>query len=248
MLKDLFKGISSYFLAFGLLNKLKLWKYFAIPILISFLTGVILIILAFFLAEDLGNFIALAWPFDWGKETVSTISHIMGGLLIAALGLILFKHLVMAFSAPFMGPVSEKIEHHLLENFPKEKEHNTNFSTLLARGIRINIRNLIRELLFVLPLFILSFMFPIIAIVFSVLIFLVQGYYAGFGNMDYTLERHFKYKDSIKFVQKNRGIAIGNGVGFMLILLIPVVGVFIVLPLSVVAATKNTVEKIHLIQ
>jgi CysZ protein len=73
----------------------------------------------------------------------------------------------------------------------------------------------------------------------------IQAYYAGFGTMDYTLERHYNYKNSIRFVQKHRGIAIGNGLGFMLLLLIPVIGIIIVFPLSVVAATKNTVAELH---
>ena len=47
------------------------------------------------------------WLIDAAAES---ISHIIGALLILALGLILFKHLIMAFSAPFMSPVSEKIE------------------------------------------------------------------------------------------------------------------------------------------
>src|SRR5690554_8052550 len=74
------------------------------------------------------------------------------------------------------------------------------------------------------------------------LLFLVQSYYAGFGNMDYTLERHFKYAESIQFVKKNRGLAIGNGIVFMLVLLIPVVGIILVLPLSVTAASTETLR------
>ena len=64
--------------------------------------------------------------------------------------------------------------------------------------------------------------------------------------MDYTLERHFKYKESINFVKKNKGIAIGNGIVFMLFLLIPIIGVILVLPLSVTAATTETIKKIQL--
>ena len=74
----------------------------------------------------------------------------------------------------------------------------------------------------------------------------MQAYYAGFGNMDYTLERHFKYKESISFVKKNKGTAIGNGLIFMLFLLVPVIGVILVLPLSVTAATTETIKNIQL--
>ena len=60
--------------------------------------------------------------------------------------------------------------------------------------------------------------------------------------MDYTLERHLNYKDSITFVKNNKGIAIGNGIVFMLFLLIPVIGIILVLPLSVTAASIKTVD------
>ena len=53
--------------------------------------------------------------------------------------------------------------------------------------------------------------------------------------MDYTLERHLPYKESVDFIQKRRGFAIGNGIVFMLCLLIPFIGIIIVLPLSVTA-------------
>ena len=63
--------------------------------------------------------------------------------------------------------------------------------------------------------------------------------------MDYTLERHFNYKDSINFVNKHKGLAVGNGIVFMLVLLIPVIGIILVLPLSVVSATKVTINELH---
>ena len=86
---------------------------------------------------------------------------------------------------------------------------------------------------------------PAIGIFSTVLLFLMQAYFAGFGNMDYTLERHFNYKDSVKFVRKNRGMATGNGIVFMLFLFIPVVGAILVLPFSVTAATIETIKKIQ---
>jgi len=56
------------------------------------------------------------------------------------------------------------------------------------------------------------------------------------------MERHFKYKESVDFVRRNRGVAIGNGIVFMLFLLIPFVGIILVLPLSVTASSLNTVK------
>ncbi|NER19080.1 EI24 domain-containing protein [Spongiivirga citrea] len=242
MFKDIKSSISAYGKALALIKKLKLYKYFIAPVIISIITGGLILTLSYLLSETIGDWIARVWVFDFGAETVSTISHIIGGLLVFALGLILFKHIVMALSAPFMSPVSEKIEKHMTGEVYVDNSAK-GISKSLARAIRVNVRNLFMEFLFVIPLVLLSFI-PVIGLVFSFLVFLVQAYYAGFGCMDYTLERHYNYKESVQFVRKNRGLAYGNGAVFMLMLLIPIVGVFIVLPLSTVASTTETVKRL----
>lgn len=244
MIKSIVSGIKAYFGTFSLISKLKLWKYFAIPMLISLITAIIIFGSAYGLSDNIGNFISKIWIWDWGKETFSTISSFIGGLIVLVIGLILFKHIIMALSAPFMSPVSEKIEAHLTGQ-PIHSHRNTSFMQQLLRGIRINGRNLLMELLLTIPILLLKFI-PIVNIFSTILLFIVQAYYAGFGNMDYTLERHFQYKESVQFVRKNRGFAIGNGIVFILFLLIPLIGVILVLPLSVTAATKKTVEALQL--
>ena len=241
MINNILKGIQAYTGTFALISKLKLWKYFAIPILISIVTASIIGLSAYGFSDNMGRFIAKVWVWDWGKETFTTISTFIGGIMIVAIGLILYKHIIMALSAPFMSPVSEKIETHLT-GIDKHNHRTTSFQEQLWRGIRINVRNLGKELLITLPILLLNFIPLIGNIASTVILFLVQAYYAGFGNMDYTLERHFKYRESIQFVRKYRGVAIGNGIVFMLFLFIPVIGVIIVLPLSVTAATLKTVE------
>ena len=243
MVKNILIGIKAYTGSFALISKLKLWKFFFIPIIISLITATVIGFSAYGLSDNVGNFIAKIWFWEWGKETFTSISTVIGGIAVLAIGLIIYKHIIMALSAPFMSPVSEKIEAHLtgVENHSHRK---TSFQEQLWRGIRINIRNLAKELLFTIPLLVLKFI-PIVNIFSTVLLFLLQAYYAGFGNMDYTLERHFKYRESIQFIRKNKGIAIGNGIVFMLFLLIPVLGIIFVLPMSVTAASLNTVTLIE---
>lgn len=244
MIKNIISGIKAYFGAFSLISKLKLWKYFAIPMLISFITAIAVFGSAYGLSDNIGGFISKIWIWDWGKDTFSSISNFIGGLIIIVIGLILFKHIIMALSAPFMSPVSEKIEAHFTGN-PLHSHRDTTFMQQLWRGIRINGRNLLMELLLTIPILLLK-LIPIVNIFSTVLLFMVQAYYAGFGNMDYTLERHFQYKESLQFVRKHRGLAIGNGIVFILFLLIPVIGVILVLPLSVTAASTRTVEALQL--
>ncbi|MCA0131369.1 EI24 domain-containing protein [Winogradskyella alexanderae] len=240
MLKNIFIGIEAYSGSFALISKLKLWKYFAIPIAISVITALTIGLTAYGLSDNIGRFISGIWPWDFGKETFTAISTFIGAIVIIAIGLILYKHIIMALSAPFMSPVSEKIEAHLT-GVQKQQNRKSSFQQQLWRGIRINMRNLAKELLITIPILLLKFV-PVVNIFSTVLLFLVQAYYAGFGNMDYTLERHFNYRESVNFVRKNRGIAIGNGIVFILLLLVPLVGIVLVLPLSVTAASTKTVE------
>lgn len=242
MVRNIFKGIKAYAGTFKLISKLKLWKYFGVPVLISIIVATTIILSAYALSDDFGYYISKLWIWDWGKETFFLISEILSGVLILILGFILYKHIVMALSAPFMSPVSEKIEAHLL-GIERHSHRDTSFTEQLWRGTRINVRNLLLELLFTIPIILIGFI-PLVGLVSTILLFLVQAYYAGFGNMDYTLERHFKYDESIKFVKEHRGLAIGNGIVFMLFLLIPVIGIILVLPLSVTAASTETVKAI----
>lgn len=237
MIHNILKGIAAYRNSFALIRKLRLWKFFAIPIGISVFTAGMIIFAAFQFGNIFGSLLSKLWFWEWGATSFRTAGNIAGSFLILILGLIIYRHIIMALSAPFMSPVSEKIEKHFFPDscFPEQ----SGFFKLLWRGIRINIRNLILELIITIPVFILGFI-PVIGIISAPLLFLIQSYYAGFGNMDYTLERHYSYKDSICFVRRNRGFAIGNGLVFMVILMIPIIGLILILPISVTAATRST--------
>lgn len=243
MIQNIILGIKEYAGVFKLMSDLKLWKYFIIPMLISFCTAILIGVEAYVLSDNVGVHISKVWIWDWGKEVFSSISNFIGGLIVLIIGLILYKHIIMALSAPFMSPVSEKIEKYFYGDVSHLHRKTSNTEQLL-RGIRINIRNLFKELIITVPILVLKFV-PVVNIFSTILLFIVQAYYAGFGNMDYTLERHLNYKESVQFVSRNKGYAIGNGIVFMLFLLIPIVGIIIVLPLSVTAASKKTVQLMH---
>lgn len=247
MLQTIFQGITAYFSSLALINKLKLWKYFRIPILISILVGLLIMFLSYTFSDDVGGLLSKLWIWEWGKETFAKVGTFLGGIFVFVIGFILYKHIVMALVSPFMSPVSEKIEAYYLEKNVKDSVHlhrKTTFQEQLARGIRLNFRNLIKELFYTILLLLFG-LIPVINFITTPLLFLIQSYYAGFGNMDYTLERHFNYKESINFVRENKGLAIGNGIVFTLLLLIPVIGIIIVFPLSVTASSVKTVKRIY---
>ncbi len=240
MIKDFVAAVKTYPKALFLVKKLNLWKYFFIPALISLGFAILLGFSMYYLSDDIGHLLSSFYPFTYGKEWIESAANLVGGLLILGIGLVLYKHIVMALSAPFMSPLSEKVEEYLTGvdcTIPSMGES-------LIRGIRINVRNLFFELLIVIPCTFLSFI-PVIGLGFTILSFLTQSYYAGFGNMDYTLERHLNYRNSIGFVKGNRPTAIGNGSLYTLILLIPFIGIIFILPIAATAATISTIEKLN---
>lgn len=242
ILKGIYKGCTAYFEVYEIISRLKLWKFFAIPMLISLLVFSMILLVSFSFSNAIGSYLARFWIWDFGQETIQTISRIFGGLFIVIIGFISFKHIIMALSAPFMGPISKIIE----DDFNGVVSQNSTSTSkgLLIRGIRISLRNLLREFILTIPILLFG-LIPVIGLFSAILLFLSQAYFAGFGNMDYTLERHFSYKKSILFVKNNRGLAIGNGIVFMLFLLIPFVGVILVHPFSVTAATIVTVKSME---
>jgi CysZ protein len=56
--------------------------------------------------------------------------------------------------------------------------------------------------------------------------------------IDYSCERDkMSARESVLFVQRNKGLAIGNGLVFYGLFLIPIIGIVVGAPLSVIAAT-----------
>lgn len=242
MIKNILRALKDYTGSFKLMFQLGLWKYFLVPMCISFLFALTIGLAAYGLSDNLAGPIAGLWIWETGQDNFFAFAEVISAIFIVIIGLLVYKHFVMALSAPFMSPVSEKIERHLYPELQGDITHrDTSNASQLYRGVRINVRNLFFELLITLPLLVLS-LIPVVGILFWVIGFLVQSYYAGFGNMDYTLERHFKYRESVEFVKNHRGYAIGNGIVFNAVLLIPIIGIILVLPVSVTAASKTTLE------
>jgi CysZ protein len=244
MIRDTISGIQAYGRALALTREMKLGSYFLIPALISILLAVVIFSAAIGYSDNIGEWVSGLIPFESWRGVLGTVASWLAGILIIALALLLYKHLVMILSSPFMSLLSEKVEKKMLQDRYVEVPFNLRKAVRdIIRGIRISLRLIFRELLLVLLLFLLSFI-PGVGLITTVLIFLVQAYFAGFGNMDFTLERHFSVSGSVGFVRANKGIALGNGIVFLLILM-TVVGFLVVLPLSTISSTYETVKRLE---
>ena len=244
MFKDFFDGISSYGKAISVISDMRLWSYVLVPGLISVFLAVGIGSAAWFLADPIGGWLISWYPFDWGNIWLGKFSNFVGGVLVGLGGLILYKHLILAISSPFMSPLSQKVEERMTGNHTNYKGFQMGRAMKeLFRGLYIALRNITRELFYVVILFFLSFI-PVIGIVATVMIFIVQAFYAGFGNLDYTLERSHNIKQSVRFNRRHRGLAIGNGTVFMLLLMTGI-GFLFAPPLAAVAGTLETVKRLE---
>ncbi len=242
MIKDILEGITSYGAAVKHISKHGLWAYVFLPGILCLILAVAIFSTAWGLSDNLGNLIDNWWKWQWGKTVVEKIAQVFGGLMILAFGAIIFKQLIMVMLAPIMSILSAKVEEQV-----KGVKSDTKFSigkalSDMLRGLRIAIRNIIREISATVVLFILG-LIPLFTPFTTFLIFLIQSYYAGFGNTDLTLERHYNYRESVRFVRNHRSLSLGNGIVFMLLFL-TVVGFLFALPLGTVAATLQTLKRL----
>ena len=240
MFRGIIDGFASYFSVLGFISKHNLYGYFVLSGIISLLLGGLIFTASYLLSDTLGSLLFDLYPFERWSDYVHKILNVAAGGMVILLGFVLYKYLLLICIAPFMGPLSAKVEAIITGEPTDTKFSLKQTSYEIIRGIRISLRNVVREIIITLGLFILG-LIPIFTAFVTPMIFLVQSYYAGFGNFDYYLERRATVKESIRYIRQKRGLVIGNGAGFMLLLLIPVLGLFLAPVMSTVAATKSAI-------
>ena len=108
----------------------------------------------------------------------------------------------------------------------------------------MSFRYMLKEMWFTFWLLLLS-LIPPFGLFVPFILFAIQAFYMGFGNLDYSLEKYYGIGDSKKFSQNHRWLAVGNGAVFLSLLAIPVLGLFFAPALSTVAATLESIKRIH---
>lgn len=246
MINNIIKGFSDYSRALKLINELKLWKYVFIVGLISIVAGIALMYGGYVMIDRITPVLQNLYPFEWGKEYAADVFKFSGLLIMILIGFILYKYIVFILFVPFLGPLSEKIEEYLTGRKAGYSFYNIpRLIKDIIRGIMISIRLIYKEIFWMIILFIVGFI-PILSPFIPFAAFLIQSFYAGYGNFDWALERFYGVKGRIGFVSQNRSLTLGNGIAFMLLLSIPVIGFFLAPVLSVGAATISVIERLEL--
>lgn len=245
MLKEIIISIQAYAQAHRFIIKHRLWKWIIIPGVIYTILFCVGIYLFFVSSNHAIDFmLQKSGVREWMEKMQSgflSFLLIFGQLILNLILLLfyfsLFKYLFLIIGSPLFAYLSEKTE-----AITEGREFPFNFKQLLkdiARGIRLALRNMLWQTVYILSILILSFI-PVIGWVTPLLALLVESYYLGFAMLDYSCERNrLSTTQSIAFIGKHKGLAIGNGIIFYLMHLVPVMGWILAPGYGVIAATLS---------
>ena len=239
--KDLGLGSKNFFKAINFMFKHGLWWYYLIPLVISTL-------LLF------GSLVATAWVVEWVqavaqeffelpvdpdvtegfyglieglKMIINSFREVFITVLIWSVKILIFyyfgKYIVLIILSPVLAYLSEKVEGILTgTTYPFEI---LQFVREVWRGVLVALRNMIFEGAIIIGCWVLTWIFPFILPFTAIFLFFVGAYYYGFSMMDYVNERkRSSISQSVRYIRKNKGVAIGNGSIFAVLMLIPFVG------------------------
>ncbi len=243
--RDFTDGIISYGKAYRLMSRHKLWYYMVVPGIASVILGLSIIYSVYLLSDNVTALLTAAYPETWiGSNIVANIASVFSWILLFITGILGYRIILMALVAPFMSPLVARIQSEItgVPVYDPPFFSFTNFR-LILRGASLSLRNVLKELWYVVWLLILG-LIPVIGWFSAIAIFFVQSFYSGFGNLDYTLEKYYGIAESKKFAARYRWLAVGNGAAFLTLLAVPIVGLFIAPALSVAAATVESVKRI----
>lgn len=163
------------------------------------------------------------------------MGEIMVRLILVLFYFSLFKYLFLIVGSPLFAYLSEKTE-----SIIEGKDYPFNFKQLLkdiVRGIKLALRNTLWQTVYTVSLLLLS-LFPVVGWITPVITLFIECYYYGFSMLDYSCERHkLSPTESITYIGNHKGLAIGNGMVFYMMHLIPVLGWVLAPSYAVVAAT-----------
>lgn len=245
MLKEIIIAIQSFFEAHQFIRRHRLWKWILIPGLIYallFATGIYFLwISADNAVTYISNFSGLtAWLQRQRSEGLSFLFLMIGMMVRVVLLLFyfsLFKYVFLIIGSPIFAYLSEKTS-----SIIEGKDYPFSWRQLgkdTVRGARLALRNALWQTVYALSLLLLSLV-PVVGWITPLIALFVECYYYGFSMMDYSCERaRLSPAESITFISRHKGLAIGNGLLFYLMHGFIVVGWILAPAYAVIAATLS---------
>jgi len=245
LLKEIIIALQSYFKAHRFIRKHRLWKWIIIP---GIIYALLFVVSMYFFGKSASYVIELlsiktglkAWV-DQLKNSFVGFLFAIGGVMLWIILLLMyfswFKYIWLIVGSPIFGYLSEKTE-----SIIEEKEYPFSFRQLMkdiSRGIKLSLRNALWQTVYAISILIVSFI-PVVGWVTPMLALFLECYYYGFSMLDYSCERQkLSPAQSMEFIGKHKGLAIGNGLVFYLMHTVIIVGWVLAPAYAVIAATLS---------
>jgi CysZ protein len=248
LLKEIIVAVQSYYKAHFFIRKHKLWKWIIIP---GIVYAIFFIVSMYFFGLTANNFIewlslktGLKTWLDKNGSGFLGFLFAFGGIILWLIQMLfyfsLFKYIWLIVGSPVFAYLSERTAS-IIED--KKYDFNTKqFIKDTFRGIQIALRNCFWQSVYMISIILLS-LIPIVGWLTPLLAVLVECYYCGFSMLDYSFERKkITPADSIYFLAEHKGLAVGNGLLFYIMQIVPVVGWAFAPTYAVIAATLSLHE------
>ncbi len=264
--RDFRLGLKMTFKSFDFVFKYKMGHFFIYPLIITVIIAVgavqgIRALVDWVEAKIYAvlDLTQIEMPEGWWDTMVYWMQNIAEGLITILLHVAFYfilhktiKYVVLVLMSPVMALISEKTEKVLTgKDFPF---HWGQFLRDIWRGVLIAMRNFFMETVMVLGVILLGIVIssavPVIAVVVTPVVLVVtamiSSYFWGFATMDYTNERRrLTLKESVEFIREYKGIAVGNGLIFYLMISVPFIGSYLGPVFATVMCTVGATLAIH---
>jgi CysZ protein len=243
LLKEIVIAIQSYGRAHQFISKHRLWKWIILP---GILYTILFIVGMYFffkssnsLVSYISDVLGIERWLDRQQSSVLNFLFILGEYIVRLVLMFfyfsLFKYIFLIIGSPLFAYLSEKTEA-IIEG----RDFPFSFAQLMKdsiRGIRLALRNTLWQTVYTVSILLLS-LFPLVGWITPMISLFLECYYYGFSMLDYSCERHkMSPSESITFIARHRGLAIGNGLVFYLMHALPIIGWILAPAYAVVAAT-----------
>lgn len=237
-------AVSSYFKAVGLMFDKRYLSCFVYALLISAALVVVEILIAKSIVESAESYLlGLISPETfWAplRKIIQFVIHVGLHFIVYFIYITINKYVLLTVLSPVMSMISEKTEAIL-----NGKTYTFQFSNLfrdLYRGAVIALRNMLIEFgCIFLSLFVVWI--PVIGWLCPLFLFVLSCYFYGFSMIDYINERReLTHSQSIEYVKRHKGLAVGNGIVLLVLFAIPYIGVFLASVLGPISSTVAVLE------
>jgi CysZ protein len=250
LLKEIIISIAAYGRAHAIIRNHKLWKWMVIPgllYMLLYIGGLYIFFVSFrsVVSEKIIVGLGISQWLERYDSGLMSFLFSFTGLVVWLVGAMfyfsLFKYIWLILGSPIFSWLSEKTE-----SLVTGKSYNFSLNQWLldmGRAVKIAMRNLLWQSVYLLALLLIS-LIPLVGWAVPFLALIVEAYYFGFSMLDYSFERkRADMGSSIQYISQHKGLAIGNGVVFYLMHLIPLVGWVFAPAYAVIAATLTVVEE-----